>query len=305
MRAPRIGTSVATGIGLAAGTALISGVAVFVNGHAVRQFGDPATFTTLKNAVAAVVLVTMALAVGGVPRSLDGRRWVGVAVLGLVGGSVPFLLFFTGLAEASAPAAAVIHKTLFIWVALLAVVLLRERPSAWLLGALVVLLMAQLLVQPPTGVAWGGGETLIALATGLWAVETILAKRLLGSVSPLVAGAGRMGFGLIVLVGFLIATGRAGAVAQLGLEQWAWVLGTGVLLAGYVATWYGALRRAPATMVAAVLTIGAPITATLQLLSSGALPAAGPLAGNALILLAAGGVAVVALRSRPVPAVAG
>ncbi len=304
MRAPRIGASLATGIGLAVGTAVISGFAVFVNGHAVRQFGDPATFTTLKNAVAAVVLVSMALAVGGPPRSLGARRWAGMAALGLVGGSVPFLLFFTGLAEASAPAAAVIHKTLFIWVALLAVVLLRERPGGWLLGALVVLLAAQLLVQPPAGVTWSGGETLIALATGLWAVETILAKRLLGSVPPLVAGAGRMGLGLVVLIGFLIVTGRAGAVAQLGLEQWAWVLGTGVLLAGYVATWYGALRRAPATMVAAVLTIGAPITATLQLLSTGALPAAGPLAGNALILLAAGGVAVVALRSRPVPAVA-
>ena len=136
-------------------------------------------------------------------------------------------------------------------------------------------------------------------------METILAKRLLAEVPPLVAGAGRMGFGLLVLIGFLLATGQASAVVQLGAEQWAWVLGTGVLLAGYVATWYGALRRAPATMVAAVLTIGAPITAILQLLSSGALPAAGPLAGNAMILLAAGGVAVVTLRSRSVPAVAG
>ena len=157
MRGPRIGTSVATGIGLAVGTAVISGVAVFVNGYAVRQFGDPATFTVLKNAVAAVVLLGVAVAVGGVPRRLGGRRWAGVAALGLVGGSVPFLLFFTGLAEASAPAAAVIHKTLFIWVALLAAVVLRERPGAWLLGALVVLLAAQLLVQPPDGVAWGGG----------------------------------------------------------------------------------------------------------------------------------------------------
>lgn len=305
MRAPRIGTSVATGIGLAVGTAVISGVAVFVNAHAVRQFGDPATFTTLKNAVAAVVLLSLAVTIGGVPRALGARRWAGVAALGLVGGSVPFLLFFTGLAEASAPAAAVIHKTLFIWVALLAAVLLRERPSAWLLAGLVILLAAQLLIQPPSGVAWGGGETLIALATGLWAVETILAKRLLAGVPPLVAGAGRMGFGLVVLVGFLLATGRASALVQLGAEQWAWVLVTGLLLAGYVATWYGALRRAPATMVAAVLTIGAPITATLQVLSSGALPTAGPLVGNAVIVLAAGGIAVVALRSRRVPEVAG
>jgi drug/metabolite transporter (DMT)-like permease len=303
MNAPRIGWSLATGVYLALATALISGLAVFVNAFAVRQFPDPATFTTLKNAVAAVVLVGALLAVGGVPRSIGARGWLGLAVLGLIGGSVPFLLFFTGLAEASAPAAAVIHKTLFIWVALLAVVLLRERLGAWQIGALGVLLVAQLMVQPPAGVRWGGGESLIALATGLWAVETIIARRLLGSVPPLVAGAGRMGFGLVVLVGYLAVTGKLGIVTQLGLVQWAWVLGTGVLLAGYVATWYGALQRAPAAVVAAVLTLGAPITAGLQAISTGRFPAAAPLAGYLLTLLVAGGLSVAMLRRfEPAPA---
>lgn len=297
MPAPRVGRSMMrTGIYLAVGTAVISGLSVFLNGFAVRQFPDPATFTTLKNAVAAIVLLGAVFAVGGVPRSLGKRSWLGLAVLGVIGGSVPFLLFFTGLAQATAPAAAVIHKTLFIWVALLAVVLLRERLGAWQIGALGILLVATLMVQPPSGVNWGGGETLIALATGFWAVETIVARRLLASVPPLVAGSGRMGFGLIVLVGFLVFTGKLGVVTQLGLLQWAWVLGTGVLLAGYVATWYGALRRAPAAVVAAVLTIGAPITAGLQVLSTGGFPAPEPLAGYLLMLLAAGGLAVAMLR---------
>lgn len=292
MNAPR------TGIYLALGTALISGVSVILNGFAVRQFPDPATFTTLKNAVAAVILVGALLALGGVPRSLGTRRWLGLAVLGLIGGSVPFLLFFTGLAQATAPAAAVIHKTLFIWVALLAVVLLRERLGAWQIGALGVLLVATLMVQPPTGVSWGGGESLIALATGFWAVETIVARRLLASVPPLVAGAGRMGFGLVLLVGYLAVTGRLGVIAQLSPMHWAWVLGTGVLLAGYVATWYGALQRAPAATVAAVLTLGAPITAGLSAVVNGGVPAAGPLGGYLLMLLAAGGLAIAGLRTR-------
>jgi drug/metabolite transporter (DMT)-like permease len=296
MNTPRIGRTMAAGIYLALGTAAISGVSVFVNGFAVRQFPDPATFTTLKNAVAAILLVGALLAVGGVPRRIGRRGWLGLVVLGLVGGSVPFLLFFTGLAEASAPAAAVIHKTLFIWVALLAVVLLRERLGAWQIGALGVLLVATLMVQPPSGVSWGGGESLIALATGFWAVETIIARRLLASVPPLAAGAGRMGFGLAILVGYLAVTGKLGVVTQLGVAQWAWVLGTGVLLAGYVATWYGALQRAPASVVAAVLTIAAPITAGLQVISTGAVPAPGPLAGYLLMLLAAGGLAVAVLR---------
>ena len=118
-----------------------------------------------------------------------------------------------------------------------------------------------------------------------------MARRLLASVPPLVAGAGRMGFGLVVLVGYLAVTGRLGLVAQLGPVQWAWVLGTGVLLAGYVATWYGALQRAPAATVAAVLTLGAPITAGLSAVVNGGVPAAGPLGGYLLMLLAAGGLA--------------
>ncbi len=296
MTTPRIGRTVAAGIYLALGTAVISGVSVFVNGFAVKQFPDPATFTTLKNAVAAILLVGVLLAVGGVPRRLGSRSWLGLALLGIIGGSVPFLLFFTGLAEASAPAAAVIHKTLFIWVALLGAVLLRERLGVWQVGAIGVLLVATVMVQPPSGVSWGGGESLIALATGFWAVETIVARRLLGSVPPLVAGAGRMGFGLVVLAGYLVVTGRVGVIAQLGWAQWAWVLGTGVLLAGYVATWYGALQRAPAAMVAAVLTIGAPITAGLQVISTRTIPPPGPLAGYLLMLLAAGGVAIAMMR---------
>ena len=40
---------------------------------------------------------------------------------------IAFLLFFSGLAMASAPTAAFIHKTMFIWVALMAVPFLGER----------------------------------------------------------------------------------------------------------------------------------------------------------------------------------
>lgn len=286
----------ATGVSLALGTALISGVAVFLNGQAVRQFPDATVFTTLKNGVAAAVLLCAAAAAGGLPRGLGARRWIGLLALGLVGGSIPFVLFFNGLAAASAPAAAVIHKTLFIWVAILAVVLLRERIGPWVIGALGVLLAAQLMIQSPAEVAWGGGESLIALATGFWAIETVFARRLLASVPSLTAGAARMGFGLIVLIGYLAVSGRLGMLGTLGAAQWAWVLGTGLLLAGYVGTWYAALQRAPATVVTAVLTLGAPVTALLQAATTGNFPAPVPLVGQLVTLAAAGGLAAWFLR---------
>jgi len=293
-----------TGTLLALGAAAISGVSIFVNASAVRQLPDPAIYTTLKNAVAATILLAIALAVvrPGQVRSINRRGWASLAVIGVIGGSVPFVLFFTGLAQASAPSAAFIQKTLFIWVALLAVPLLGERLGSAQLSALAVLLAGQVLVLNPAGVRWGTGETLIALATLLWAVETVVARRVLRSIPAPVVAAARLGFGLVVLVAYLAVTNKLAVVAGLGPTQVGWVLVTGGLLAGYVGTWFAALRRAPASLVTAVLVVGAPVTAALQALASGAAPAVPGLIGNGLILvagLALAGFAIASGKARP------
>ncbi|HEY8134532.1 MAG TPA: DMT family transporter [Candidatus Limnocylindrales bacterium] len=286
------------GIAFALATALISGVAIFVNSYAVKEITDAAVFTTLKNGVAALALIGLTVLATRGRRSLPAgaRTWSGMTIVGIFGGGVAFLLFFSGLAMASAPSAAFIHKTLFVWVAMLAVPFLGERLGLIQVGALAALFGSQLLITPPTGVTWGMGETLIAAATLIWAVEIVLAKRLLARVDPLVLGVGRLGIGLIVLVGYVGITGKLGALFALDVTQWVWVVGTGALLAGYVGTWFAALRFAPASVVASVLVLGAPITATLAAVANGTLPQAQPLAGYLLALIAAGTVALVATR---------
>jgi drug/metabolite transporter (DMT)-like permease len=284
------------GLGLACLTALISGVSVFVNATAVRAVGNPVLFTTLKNGVAAVLLVVVAVAMQRVPWRPGWRAWPGLVALGLIGGSVPFVLFFSGLAQASAPGAAVIQKTLFIWVALLAVVFLRERLGLLQIAALGVLLVSQLIVQPPNGVSWRSGETMIAAATVFWAVEVIVAKRVLVAVPAAAAAASRMAIGFIILVTFLGATGGLAGTGHLRPDQWMWVLVTGLLLTAYVATWYAALRRAPASAVTAVLTLGAPVTGLLQVVATGSMPPAGVSAGYGIGLVAAVALAWAALR---------
>ena len=299
-REPMIPITLRWGVLLAFAVALISGISVFVNGFAVKQLPDAAVYTTLKNGVAALILIGFAFAVvprAGV-RTLDGRSWAWMTVIGVVGGSVPFVLFFSGLAIASAPTAAFIHKTLFVWVVLLAVPFLGERLGWFPIAALGVLLAGQFLAAPPTGVTWGGGETMILAATLLWAVEVVVARRLLVQEVPSpVLGAARLGIGMVVLIGYLAVTGRLPVVASLTAVQWAWGLGTGALLAAYVGTWLAALRRAPATVVASVLVLGAPITAVLASLANGTLPAPTALAGQAVITMAVGAVAILALRA--------
>jgi drug/metabolite transporter (DMT)-like permease len=294
----------AYGVGLAFVTSLISGVAVYTNGHAVRRFDGSAGFTTAKNIVAAAALAVLLAVVTGrrsrggwTPPRTRGTR-LGLVAVGVVGGSVPFLLFFEGLSRAASTDAAFIHKTLVVWVAVLAVLVLRERLGWPHLAAMAALVAGQaLLTDDLAGLGLGSGEALVLAATLMWSVEVVIAKRLLGSLSALTVGVSRMALGAVVLVGWLAVTGQLGDLLAYSASQWAWVLLTGLLLTGYVATWYAALARAQAVDVTAVLVFGAVVTAAL----------AGLLDGVALrpdlpgLVLVAAGVAVVALRPRARP----
>jgi drug/metabolite transporter (DMT)-like permease len=294
----------ATGVALAFVTAIVSGVAVYVNAHGVSRFDDATVYTTAKNGVAGLLLVALAVPVvfATRPRRTRGgrptapRHWLGVVALATIGGSIPFVLFFEGLSRASATQAAFIHKTLVVWVAILAVPLLRERigPPHVTAIALVVAGQAWLAGAPGT-VAFGVGEAMILAATLLWAVEVIVAKRLLTTLDSRTLAAARMGLGTLVLLGWIAVSGRGGELLALGADQWTWAILTGLLLFAYVATWYAALQRAPAVDVTAVLVFGAVVTAVLSRVADGA--AFDPV-GVGLVTAGAALVALLALGRR-------
>ncbi len=290
------------GVLLALATAAISGLSVYLNAFGVKLVSDAAVYTTAKNAVAAVILVSIALLLGArrEATSLDGRSRTGVLAIAVVGGSVPFVLFFSGLAIATAPTAAFIQKTMFIWVAFMAVPLLGERLGLLQVGALGVLLAGQALIAPPIGVGWGLGETMILAATLLWSVEVVVAKRLLSGVSAPLLAASRMGLGFVILLGYLAVSGRLGGVAALTPDAWLWVLVTGGMLSAYVISWYSALRAAPATVVTSLLVGGALITGVLTAATSGKTPSPAVVAGYLLVLAGVGAVALVAARARDI-----
>ena len=108
MRIPR---TTGWGIGLAAATAVISGISIFVNGLVVKSFPDPVALTGARNALVGLVLLGVLVATGGLAeaRALDRRRASGLLALAVIGGSIPFILFFSGLAQATGPGAAFIH----------------------------------------------------------------------------------------------------------------------------------------------------------------------------------------------------
>jgi drug/metabolite transporter (DMT)-like permease len=256
------------GLVLALCTAAVSAVSVYVNTSAVRAFGDATVYTTAKNLVAAVLLAVLAGSVAagrrGPSGNLGGRQWLGLAAVGVIGGSVPFVLFFEGLARATSPQAAFLQKTLVVWVALLAVVVLRERAGWPHLAAIALLVVGQVGLASVGAFPFDAGAAMILAATVLWSVEVVLVKRLLADLSSWTLAVARMGIGSVVLLGWLAVTGRVGDLASLTGLQVQWLAVTGLLLTAYVALWFAALARAQAVDVTAVLVLGAVGTAVLS-----------------------------------------
>ncbi|HUJ77674.1 MAG TPA: EamA family transporter, partial [Thermoplasmata archaeon] len=82
------------GLLLVLATAIVSGVSTFVNGYAVAGTGSDA-FVTVRNALVAFALVPAAVLVARRASVRPTAREAGLlAVIGLVGGAIPFLLFF-------------------------------------------------------------------------------------------------------------------------------------------------------------------------------------------------------------------
>ena len=297
------------GLVLALIAAVISGCAVFTNSYGVRAFGNATVYTTAKNLVAAVVLGIVLLVVsrGGAAKERFTRprtrtEWTGLAAVAVIGGSVPFILFFKGLATTSASDAAFIQKTLVIWVMLLAIPLLRERIGPWHVAAIAALIWGQLLLGGGLhAIRRDSGTAMILIATLMWAAETVIARRLLATLSALTVAVARMGAGVVILIGYTLATTSWSKLAAIGWHQWSWAIATGLILAAYVATWLAALARAGAIDVTALLVPAAIITALLQAGVQG--KALAPQWGG-LVLVAAGAaaIAMLAFARKPAPA---
>ena len=312
LAARRVGMN---GVLVAGITAVISGISVFANSYGVHHVPSPSVYTTGKNLVAFLVLGAGTLAATAwrrrstvrgdmaarwaaapvriAPRARSTLTWVGLAYVGVIGGGVAFVLFFNGLASTTATPAAFLHDTLVIWVVLLAGPFLHERAARWNIAAIALLVGGEVALSKGIGhLAWGSGTSLVLAATLLWAVEVVVAKRLLFAIAPATVSLVRMGVGSAALLAYLAVEGSLGSLFALTRGQLGWVVFTGLLLAGYVGTWMTALSRARAMDVTSILVASALITAALQ-----ALAGTQPLAPEWLgLVLITAGTALVAWR---------
>lgn len=245
-------------------TAVVSGVSIFLNSFAVAGF-NPFAFTFLKNALVAVFLFSLILLLKDFSalKSLSRKQWLQLASIGLVGGSIPFLLFFYALKLSTATTAGFLHKTLFIFATILALFFLKERVSKHFIAAALLLFAGNFFLFGPT--AFGFPEALVLIATVFWASETVIAKHVLRETFGRVVAFGRMFFGSAFILAFLALSNQLQFAFSLSLVQIQWVLLTSSLLFFYVFSYYSGLKYIPVHKAASILLLAQPITAILSL----------------------------------------
>ncbi len=245
-------------------TAVISGASIFINKFGVSVI-NPFIFTGLKNLLVTLILTGLIVALKDIKllRKLKGKQWLNLIFVGFIGGSLPFLLFFKGLSITSASQASFIHKTLFIFATLLAIVFLKEKiDQKFVLGGSLLLLGNTLLLKKlPSSL--NQGDFFVLAATFLWALENVVSKHLLQELDARIVAWARMFFGTVFIFMFFLFTGQLPLLAEINLSQFFWVVITAIFLFGYVMTWYSGLKDIPVYQASAILLLGSPITTIL------------------------------------------
>jgi len=232
---------------------------------------NPYVFTFLKNTIVALLLTAVILFFKDFKalKQLRPKQWILLVLIGLVGGSIPFLLFFKGLAMSGAAQGSFIQKTMFIYVAVIAMIFLKEKLSKnFLIGAL-LLLLGNLLLLKTLKFSFTYGDLLIFLATLFWAAENVISKYALRELVGRTVAWGRMFFGSIFILGYLGLSGQLSLVENVTFPQIIWISITSMLLFAYVMTWYSGLKYIPVSLATAILLLGSPITTLLTVMATG------------------------------------
>ncbi|MFA6330324.1 MAG: DMT family transporter [Candidatus Micrarchaeia archaeon] len=255
------------GIALALAAALVSGVSVFVNSVGVSG-QDPFAYTILKNAFAGVLFAAALLVLGNYKDvlALSRKQLAKLSLITIVGGSVPFLMFFYGLSILGGPAGSFLYRFLFVFAAIFAGVALKERIDYKFAAGAGLAILGNFILLGSGKLSLGLGEALVLGATVLWAVEWTLTKKFIAEIPGRVIATSRMLAGSIAMVVILFAIGKADSVSALlsfAPSTLLWGAAVGTLLFLYLSAWYSALSRISVTKATAILALAGPITTLL------------------------------------------
>jgi len=242
-------------------TAVISGFAIFYSKISLAKI-DPLVLTTSRNFYVGIIFLMFFLFSKRLYeiKKLNKKEFILLLLIGIIGGALPFYLFFTGLSQIPAITGNLIHKTLFIWVGILAVIFLREKLKPIHILSYVLIFFANFYFAfASVKFSLGIGEIMIFSATILWATENIIAKKVLKNISSELVALFRMGVGGLLLVSITFLTGKGSSFLVLDINMLIIILVGGSILFFYNFFWYKALKYAPASIATLILTFSVVI----------------------------------------------
>lgn len=244
----------AKGIVYALIAAIISGIAIFYAKVSVAKI-DPLILTTSRNLFAGLLLlITIIFSYKKeIKINFSIKNVSKLLIISIIGGSIPFFLFFTGLKLIGPQTANLIQKSLFIWVGILSLVFLKEKlnPVYWL--AFTLIFIGNFVINP-VSIVFDKGIILVILATMFWSVENVLVKKFMQNFSEKLLSVVRMLGGGLILLCMTITTGKLSLLFSLNFDQLITIIVGGIILSFYVYFWYKALKYAPASLVTLILT---------------------------------------------------
>lgn len=283
------------GTALALIAAIVSGISIPLNKLFIVNL-DPSVFTAVRAIIIGIVFLIIAL-YQSISKHASFKKvsWKYLIAIAVVGGSFAFLLYFTGLQLTTASRAAFLQKTLPLYTAIFAYIFLKEKITKKMSYALVAMLIGTVMIyfaQVSPSALWQNpslGDVLIIVATVLWAIEVVIAKKAMAlGESNIVVSFARMFFGGLILFGVVLLLGKFGLLFSLSVSQWTNILISTILLFAYVLFWYWSIKYINVAKATTILLTSSVIAVGFAaLLFPGEPLPALQIAGSAIILIGA------------------
>lgn len=230
-------------------TAVVSGFSIIANKVFIVDL-DPIVFTSIRALFIGIVFfVISSIECKFEYKKFKKVSWKYLIAIGLIGGAIAFLFFFTGLKLTTGGRAAFLNKTLPIYATVLAFIFLKEKITKKQVYALIVMVIGLILIlssEVNPSMFWSdpsSGDMLVIIATILWAVEYIIAKHaMIKHESNLVVAFARMFFGAMFLFAIAILWGKISLLSYLEPHQIFSIFLSTILLSYYVLLWYWSIK---------------------------------------------------------------
>ena len=274
--------------------AVVSGFSIIANKIFIVDL-DPIIFTSVRALfIGLVCFIISSIECDFKYKKFKKVSWKPLIAIGFIGGAIAFLLFFTGLKLTTGGRAAFLHKTLPIYVTILAFLFLKEKITKKQVFALIIMFIGLIVLtssQISPSIFWSDpsfGDLLVISATILWAVENIISRyTLIRKESVFVVTFARMFFGAMFLFAIAILLDNTYLLYQLTSQQIFNIYISTIILFYYVFLWYWSIKFINVSKAVTLLLLSPVISLILGVIILDEPVPILQLVGSALILIGA------------------